>query len=118
MTRITGSEAQEPRQAILRLTGLFVASRPSRGRVAQVYAPIHPQFCRLADTNSVEQPQVSCIVHLCFGARKRNEAWNPGNFGCRGLRVYGPSGLPMPVTRTWFRVHFSSRAERFRMDAE
>ena len=25
------------------------------------------------------------MVVSCFGARKRNEAWNPGNFGCRGL---------------------------------
>src|SRR6476646_5039581 len=25
---------------------------------------------------------------LCFATRKRNEAWNPGNFGCRGLLVY------------------------------
>jgi len=26
---------------------------------------------------------------LCFATRKRNEAWNPGSFGYRGLLVYG-----------------------------
>ena len=30
---------------------------------------------------------------LCFATRKRNEAWNPGSFGYRGLLVYGRSGF-------------------------
>ena len=58
---------------------------------SQAYPPIHPQNCRLPDVKLLEQPRVSCILSLCFGARKRNEAWNPGNFGCRGLLVYGSS---------------------------
>ena len=29
------------------------------------------------------------MVFLCFATRKRNEAWNPGSFGCRGLLVHG-----------------------------
>jgi hypothetical protein len=29
----------------------------------------------------------SAMASLCFATRKRNEAWNPGSFGCRGLFV-------------------------------
>src|SRR5205085_8614253 len=68
----------------------FFARFRSSGRVAEGYPPIHPQFCRIAATIPLEQPSSSCIVVVCFGSRKTEEAWNPGNFGCRGLLVSGP----------------------------
>jgi hypothetical protein len=40
------------------------------------------------------------MTPLCFATRKRNEAWNPGNFGCRGLLVYGgqsPSSIRLRI---------------------
>src|SRR5205814_2204903 len=37
----------------------------------------------------LEQKPGSAIVLVCFETRKGIEAWNPGNFGCRGLLVYG-----------------------------
>src|SRR6476659_2116372 len=35
---------------------------------------------------------------LCFATRKRNEAWNPGNFGYRGLLVLGPAAASLRIT--------------------
>ena len=37
----------------------------------------------------LDQSGWMAIVLVCFQTRKREEAWNPGNFGCRGLLVYG-----------------------------
>jgi hypothetical protein len=39
-----------------------------------------------------DSPRRRAMALLCFATRKRNEAWNPGNFGCRGLLVFGLRG--------------------------
>ena len=61
--------------------------------------PIHPQFCRPADTIPLDATAATAIVETCFGSRKTNEAWNPGSFGCRGLRVYGVRHCMLPSLR-------------------
>jgi len=85
MTRITGPEARgAPLGASL--TGLpFCESR----EVPQAYPPICPQKCRTGDRFCWNNREQSVLFISCFGSRKTNEAWNPGNFGCRGLLVYG-----------------------------
>src|SRR4029078_12739143 len=65
-------------------------------RVAQVYPPIRPQISWKDPNLGLEQQWGSAIVTTCFGVRKNEEAWNPGNFGCRGLLVYGPRHCEEP----------------------
>src|SRR5437868_2905456 len=91
--RITGSEAR----------GVPASDEPagapfsSRHRVErESHRLIHriAHRFRLQDQDSgLEQKPGSAIVLVCFETRKGIEAWNPGNFGCRGLLVYGPPNL-------------------------
>ena len=85
MTRITEPEAGAPTS--LAPAGALFASRAESHRF--IHDSAH-SFYRSDNTNPLEHPLASCIVALCFRTRKRDEAWNPGNFGCRGLLVYGP----------------------------
>src|SRR5215217_5938215 len=65
------------------------AQQSSPLQVAQGYAQIRPQLCNATGVLGLAQSQESRIVQLCFRTRKGKEAWSPGNFGCRGLLVYG-----------------------------
>ena len=67
----------------------------------------------------LDGPAASANVETCFGSRKTNEAWNPGSFGCRGLRVYGARDFVIarlrrsrgnPVTRRGFLDCFATLA--------
>jgi hypothetical protein len=41
------------------------------------------------------------LIRNCVSEASAKETWNPGSFGCRGLRVYGPrdiAGRPFPLS--------------------
>ena len=59
-------------------------------RVPQLYPPIRPQISVSDHQNLLEQSRESNIVIVCSESRKTDRTWSPGNFGCRGLLVYGP----------------------------
>src|SRR6476646_8630139 len=68
------------------LSGLFLeVNRRVAPNLPPSRPPIRPQLSWVDARFRLEQPHASAIVLVCFATRKRNEAWSPGNFGCRGL---------------------------------
>src|SRR3954452_16492892 len=87
MTRITESGSMGAPSGES-LPGLF-SEQPGRFLYPPICPPIRPQISASVRQIPLEQPSVSTIVVVCSESRKTDRTWSPGNFGCRGLLVYG-----------------------------